>query len=180
MLHSAQCIVKTSLLIHRSMQSADTAVHLCAFRWRFLLQAPSLLQGTSISAPCLLLTCSSPHRMLPCKLLPCKLQHKIARGRWRGDGSLGSWNGSGWFWICRADLKFSHSCKVWDYNLVALCSLQVQTSKWSRMKLKNKSCLSFQVWLSSRCSADPRPTSLVQAVLQRCCWQGWCWCHLFW
>ena len=65
------CIVKTSLLIHGSMQSADTAVHLCAFRWRFLLQAPSLLQGTSISAPCLLLTCSSPHRMLPCKLLPC-------------------------------------------------------------------------------------------------------------
>ena len=54
MLHNAQCIVKTSLLIHRSMQSADTAVHLCAFRWRFLLQAPSLLQGTSISAPCLL------------------------------------------------------------------------------------------------------------------------------
>ena len=83
-----------------------------------------------------LLQCS-PHAALPLQhmqVAALQRKHKIARGRWHGDGSLGSWNGSGWFWICRADLKFSHSCKVWDYNLVALCSLQVQTSSdpgWS-------------------------------------------------
>ena len=109
------CIVKTSLLIHRSMQSADTAVHLCAFPMEISLTSP-------ISAPRNLHLCpmptfnllqSSPHAALllqHMQVAALQLKHKIARGRWRGDGSLGSWNGSGWFWICRADLKFSHSC----------------------------------------------------------------------
>ena len=170
--------------------TADPSVNaVCRYRGASLCFPMEISLTSPISAPRNLHLCpmptsnqlhSSPHAALQLQhmqVAALQLLHKIARGRWRGDGSLGSWNGSGWFWICRADLKFSHSCKVWDYNLVALCS---QSSKWSRMKLKNKSCLSFQVWLSSRCSADPRPTCLVLAVLQRCCWHGWCWCHLFW
>ena len=117
--------------------TADPSVNaVCRYRGASLCFPMEISLTSPISAPRNLHLCpmptfnllqSSPHAALQVaapqdaalQLAALQLLHKIARGRWRGDGSLGSWNGSGWFWICRADLKFSHSCKVWDYNLVA-------------------------------------------------------------